>query len=92
MWPLMPTAFVVVKGVKIKASWAKADWDLMQSSLNAGLSVGIGPFSIGGKYAQSKTNETWKSSFANGEIEARTPQIIGEVSTVVPFCAPENMP
>lgn len=92
MWPLMPTAFVVAKGIKIRATWAAADWNLMQSTLNAGGSVGIGPFSIGGRYTQSKSNETWKASFANGEITVPGVQIIGWLNSVVPFCAPEAMP
>jgi len=92
MWPLMPTSFVVVKGVKIKANWAKADWDSMQSSISAGGSVGIGPFSISGNYSHSKSNETYKSAFANGEILVPGVQIIGWLNAVVPFCAPEDMP
>lgn len=92
MWPLMPTGFVVVKGVKIKANWAKADWDKMQSSLSGGGQVGIGPFSIGGSYTHSKSKETWKSAFANGEITVPGVQIIGFINAIVPFCAPENMP
>lgn len=92
MWPLMPTGFVVVKGVKIKASWAKSDWDKMQSTLSAGGQVGIGPFTIGGSYSQSHSNETWKSAFANGEITVPGVQIIGWMNSIVPFCAPENMP
>ncbi len=92
MWPLLPTSFVVVKGVKISANWASSDWDLMKSSLSAGASVGIGPFSIGGGYAQSKSKEKWSSAFANGVITVPGVQIIGWTNTVVPFCAPENMP
>ncbi|MBX7155320.1 MAG: hypothetical protein K1X91_10175 [Bacteriodetes bacterium] len=92
MWPLMPTGFVVVKGVKIKATWAKSDWDKMQSALSAGGQVGIGPFSIGGSYSQSHSSETWKSAFANGEITVPGVQIIGWMNAVVPYCAPEDMP
>ncbi len=90
LWPLMSTAFIVVKGVKIKANWSKTDWDKMQSQLSANLSVGIGPFSIGGSYSQSSSNETWKSAFANGEILVPGVQIIGWMNAVVPYCAPEN--
>lgn len=90
MWPLMPTSFVVAKGIKIKANWAKADWDMMKSTLSAGGSVGIGPFSIGGGYSSSHSEEHWSSAFANGEITVPGVQIIGWLNTVVPFCAPEN--
>jgi hypothetical protein len=92
MWPLMPISFVVVKGIKIKASWAKTDWDMMKSTLSAGGSVGIGPFSIGGNYAQSHSEEHFSSAFANGEITVPGVQIIGWLNTIVPFCSPENMP
>ena len=90
MWPLMPTSFVVAKGIKIKANWAKSDWDMMKSTLSAGGSVGIGPFSIGGGYSSSHSEEHWSSAFANGEITVPGVQIIGWINTVVPFCAPEN--
>jgi len=92
MWPLMPVSFVVAKGIKIKASWAKADYDMMRSTLNAGGSVGIGPFSIGGSYSQSHSEDHWSSAFANGEIIVPGVQIIGWINSIVPYCAPENMP
>lgn len=91
-WPLMPTSFVVVKGVKINANWAKTDWNMMQSMVSGGGRVGIGPFSIGGNYTQSHSETHWKSAFANGEITVPGVQIIGWINTVVPFCAPEAMP
>ena len=92
MWPLMPVSFVVAKDIKIKANWAKADWDMMKSTLSAGGSVGIGPFSIGGGYSQSHSEEHWASAFANGEILVPGVQIIGWLNSIVPYCAPENMP
>ncbi|MCX6305684.1 MAG: hypothetical protein NT040_12045 [Bacteroidetes bacterium] len=92
MWPLMPTSFVVVKGIKITASWAKTDWDMMKSTLSTGGSVGIGPFTIGGSYAQSHSDEHWTSSFANGEIVVPGVQIIGWINTIVPYSAPVDMP
>lgn len=92
MWPLMPVSFVVAKGIKIKAKWAKADSEMIKSTLHAGGNVGIGPFSIGGNYSQSNSKENWSSAFANGVIEVPGVQIIGWINSIVPYCAPENMP
>ncbi|MEI6696819.1 MAG: hypothetical protein WCO13_12195 [Bacteroidota bacterium] len=92
MWPLMPVSFVVAKGIKIKASWAQADWEMMKKTLSVGGSVGIGPFSIGGSYYQSHSEEHWSSAFASGEIIVPGVQIIGWINSIVPYCAPENMP
>ena len=92
MWPLMPVSFVVAKGIKIKANWAKADLDMMKKELSAGGVVGIGPFIIGGGYEQSHSEQHWQSAFASGEIIVPGVQIIGWINSIVPFNAPEKMP
>jgi hypothetical protein len=86
--PLYPTSFVVVRNVKISASWSATDADFIRTKINAGANIGIGPFSIGGSYASSKTNEKFSSGFANGMITVPGVQIIGWINQVVPFCPP----
>ncbi|KYF55944.1 hypothetical protein BE04_06765 [Sorangium cellulosum] len=86
--PLLPTSFVVVKNVVISANWAKADWELIKSQTNAGGGFGIGPFSISGRYAHSRSNETFKSDADGGKITVPGVQIIGFISQIVPFCPP----
>lgn len=86
--PLLPTSFVVVKDVKISATWSKSDLDFIKSQISAGGGFGIGPFSISGNYANSKSKETFASAFAGGTITVPGVQIIGFISQIVPFCPP----
>ena len=86
--PLYPTSFVVVRNVKISASWSATDASFIRTQLSAGGNIGIGPFSIGGSYASSKTSEKYSSGFANGMITVPGVQIIGWINQVVPFCPP----
>ena len=86
--PLIPTSFVVVKDVFISAQWSESDWELITSKTKAGGGFGIGPFSIGGSYARSKSDETFTSSFEDGKIRVPGVQIIGFISQTVPFCPP----
>ncbi|WP_394828799.1 hypothetical protein [Pendulispora albinea] len=84
--PLIPTSFVVVKDVVISANWSKSDYDLIKSKTTGGGGFSIGPFSIGGTYASSKSKETYAAAFAGGKITVPGVQIIGVISQVVPYC------
>jgi len=84
--PLLPTGFVVVRNVNISADWSKTDYDFIKKTVNAGGRIGIGPFTIGGSYAHSKTNESFQSAFEGQSIKVPGVQIIGWISQVVPFC------
>lgn len=86
--PLLPTSFVVVKDVVISANWSKADLDLIKSKTSGGGGFSIGPFSIGGSYAHSRSNETFSSAITGGTIRVPGVQIIGMISQVVPLCPP----
>ena len=86
--PLLPTSFVVAKDVVISANWSKQDSDFITSKTNAGGSFGIGPFSIGGNYAHSHSNETFRSAQTGGKIMVPGVQIIGFLSQVVPYDPP----
>ncbi|MGI4862535.1 MAG: hypothetical protein ACRYFZ_01335 [Janthinobacterium lividum] len=82
---LLPTSFVVVKGVTIKAKWSQKDRDFIKKQTNAGGGFGIGPFQISGSYAHSSSKETFTSSIAGDSIIVPGVQIIGWVSQVVPY-------
>lgn len=86
--PLLPTSFVVVKDVIISASWSQADLALIKSKTTGGGGFAIGPFSIGGAYAHSSSNETFSSAIAGGTITVPGVQIIGFISQLVPFSPP----
>ena len=83
--PLLPTSFVVVKGVVIKAKWSQQDRDFIKKQTSAGGGFGIGPFTISGSYAHSSTKETFTSSIAGDSIIIPGVQIIGWISQVVPY-------
>lgn len=84
--PLLPLSFVVVKDVWISASWSRTDWDLIKSRTGGGGGFAIGPFSISGSYAHSRSKETFNSNCVDGNIWVPGVQIIGYISQVVPYC------
>lgn len=86
--PLLPTSFVVVKDVVISASWSKSDLDLIKSKTSGGGGFSIGPFSIGGTYASSRSKETYAAAITGGTIRVPGVQIIGVISQVVPLSPP----
>ena len=88
--PLLPTNFVVARKIVITADWSRSDYDFVQSQTRAGGGFGIGPFSIGGSYTHSSSNETFNSAFANGRLEVPGVQIIGWISQLVPSARPRR--
>jgi hypothetical protein len=86
--PLIPVGFIAVRKVNISADWSQADYDFLKKTVSGGGSIGIGPFSIGGSYSHSRTNEHYQSAFAGKQIQVPGVQIIGWVSQVVPACPP----
>lgn len=83
--PMYPVAFVVAKDISIKADFSKEDLDIIEESYKAGVSVGWGPFAIGGSYGYGNTEETFHSEFQNGELKVPGMQIIAWISRVVPL-------
>jgi hypothetical protein len=86
--PLIPTSFIVVKDVVISANWSKSDLEFVRKQISAGGSLSIGPFSISGQYASSKSQETFTSAMASGKITVPGVQIIGFISQIVPYSSP----
>lgn len=86
--PLLPTSFVVVKDVVISANWSKSDLDLIKKQISAGGSLSIGPFSISGQYASSKSQETFASAMTSGKITVPGVQIIGFINQIIPYSSP----
>lgn len=88
-FPLLPTAFVAIKGLTIKASWSANDSSVADSSTHGSASVGWGPFSVSGSYSHSEHDEMSHASYANGAITNADVQIIGWINQIVPFSPPE---
>jgi hypothetical protein len=81
---MYPVAFVVAKDISIKANFSHEEEEHIKESLKTAVSVGYGPFSIGGSYGYGKTEDNFDSNFQNGEIKVPGMQIIGWISKVVP--------
>jgi hypothetical protein len=88
-FPLLPTAFVAIKGLSIKADWSASDRSVTDSSTHGSASVGWGPFSVSGSYSHSEHDEVSHASFADGAITNPDVQIIGWINQIVPFSPPE---
>jgi hypothetical protein len=87
-WPLLPVSFIAIKNLSITAQWGHQDSDRIQKSINAGGSIGFGPFSLGGNYSHSSTNDHYRATFDGSTVHVGTVQVIGWVSQILPFAPP----
>jgi hypothetical protein len=83
MMPIMPTAFIAIRNLKISANWGEKDRELITSKLSTKESFGWGPFRVSGKYESSKSNKTIKTKFDGKTIVSDELQIIGWINTVL---------
>ncbi|MBC8164716.1 MAG: hypothetical protein H7Y20_02455 [Bryobacteraceae bacterium] len=93
--PLIPTAFIVAKDVTIKANFTSQDTEhfTSDSSSRDSRGWGWGPFSGGGRYAHSRSeNDKFQASYANGLLKLPGLQLIAWVSTITPPCPPKDEP
>jgi hypothetical protein len=86
--PLLPTAFVVARNIKITGNFGSQDQAFAQSSTSTGVSVGYGPFQLSGNYAAGDQSGSFASNFQSGGITVPGMQIIGWVNQIVPLCPP----
>lgn len=83
--PMYPVAFIVARDITIKADFSHEEEEHFKESIKTSISVGYGPFSVGGSYGYGRTEDSFDSDFQNGEIKIPGMQIIGWVSKIVPF-------
>lgn len=83
--PMYPVAFIVAKDIVIKANFTHEDEEHIKRSAESDVSVGWGPFSIGGSYGYGHTEDHFHSEYQNGEIRVPGMQIIAWVSRVIPY-------
>lgn len=82
--PGIPTQLILVKDLKIRTANTKQVHDELKKTTEAGGSVGIGPFSIGGSY-KNETGKTRQDFHEEGEwIAVDGVQLIGYVSQLAP--------
>jgi hypothetical protein len=90
--PLIPMQVIVARDIVLTGEWSKNTREFMDQQISAGASFGYGPFSIGGKYEQSDTEETQTSQFEGNALKVQGMQIIGMVSTCPPLSPPDDDP
>lgn len=82
---IVPTAFIVVRDLKISATWSKSNSDLIKKATSGGGRMSFGPFSIGGSYQSNSSDFKFKSEFDGRTITASGLQIMSFISTVLPL-------
>lgn len=82
--PGIPTQMILVKDLKIRTANTKQVLDELKKTTEAGGSVGIGPFSVGGSY-KSASGDTKQEFHEEGEwIAVDGVQIVGYVTQLAP--------
>jgi hypothetical protein len=79
-----PTAAILTKDLSIRGSFEDTVVEQMRREINAEASVGIGPFSVSGRFAMTDSKETVKGSIATNGIEAKDVQLIALICELLP--------
>ena len=86
--PLIPTAFVVCRNVKITADFSEKDKKFINDSHEAEASGGWGPFTISAKYGYEGKSSKSQSKFDGSTLQLPGLQVIAWVSAITPACPP----
>jgi hypothetical protein len=81
---VLPTGFIVVRDLKISATWSQQESDFIREKTKASASFGWGPFSVGGSYQSESSNFHYKSEFDGRTLSAPGPQLMAFICTVLP--------
>ena len=92
VFPLLTTAFIVARDIKISGTWGSSDLQLASQSTSASASVGWGPFSLSGSYRSGSSSRRFSSTFDGTTITVPGVQIIGWISAIQPFSPPSGGP
>ena len=90
--PGIPTQMILVKDLKIKTANTKQVFDELKKTTNAGGSVGIGPFSIGGSYKSASGDTKQEFHEEGGWIVVDGIQAVGYITQLVPACPQLDAP
>lgn len=83
--PIIPKKIIAVKDLWIKTNRIHEHFDSVMTQIGVGGSVGIGPFSLSGRYDHSKTNTTFVAEKEDEGLRVKGVQIIGWISNLVQF-------
>jgi hypothetical protein len=87
-FPLIPQSFLVIKNLHITGSFSSTEMNAMSHSVQAGASVGWGPFSISGSYAHGSQSQSVKGTVNAAGIYVPFVQIIGWTNAITPLSPP----
>ncbi len=88
-FPLLPTAFIAVRDLKIKGTWSQSDRAIAElAASDTGNTVAFGPFALSGKYGSDQAGSVYKSQFDGQTLSVPGLQILGWMNQVVPFSPP----
>lgn len=86
--PLIPQSFYVIKDLTIIGDFSSSEFDHAEQQMNAGASIGWGPFSLSGSYSSSHSQTSYRASMSSNTIHAPFVQILGWINQIVPACPP----
>lgn len=85
IFPFLPTHMIVAKNVSIIANFSHNEATTIRNNLSASASVGWGPFSVKGSYAEANTTQTTHAEFDGTTLTIDQPQIIAFTGTLMPL-------
>jgi hypothetical protein len=88
-FPLLPTAFIAIRDLKISGTWGKSDRAIAElATSGTGNTVAFGPFALSGRYGTDQGGMAYTSKFDGQTLTVEGLQIIGWINQVVPFTPP----
>lgn len=88
LMPVLPTAFVIAKNVKITADFSSADKSFISNTISTSASGGWGPFSVSGSYSHSSSNSKFQSKFDGSTLELPGMQVVAWINSIMPSSPP----
>ena len=82
--PFFPEEMLVVRNVKLSATFTEKDNQVITSHMQAGASFGWGPFSISGKYSEDTAEVDTSATFNGATISIVQPQVLGFLGSLMP--------
>lgn len=83
---VIPTAAILSKDLHIKGGFNKTTVEQLNSKIAANASVGIGPFSVAGRFNMENHSGSEKGTIADNTITAPDIQLVAFVCQVLPQC------
>lgn len=83
---VIPTAAILSKDLQVKGTFDKTIVESMNQKIAANASVGIGPFSIAGRFNMENHTGSEKGTIASNAISAPDIQLVAFVCEVLPKC------